>query len=141
MLEAPAPSIRRRKALSRWPPYGLDYGHSGRTWSGPGPGIARLQVTLPWVRVFLSRGDMSAGLVDPESSSNSVTKQKEADSGSTVLARQGEEMVSVMQRACFWGREKGFGERRVTLSRVDGDPGAEAGRWLRSIFEGPNDED
>src|SRR6202012_4437702 len=46
------PAIRRRKALSRWPPYGLDYGLSGSAWSGPSHGIGRLQMTLPWVRIF-----------------------------------------------------------------------------------------
>lgn len=135
-----APTTRRRKALSRWPPYGLDYGLSGKTWPGPGHGFGRLQVTLPWVRILLSRGDLPAGLVDIDSS-HSMTKQKDGGNGSTVLARQGEEMVSVMRRACFWGREKGFGERRVTLSRVNGNASVEGGSWLRSIFEGSNEED
>lgn len=135
--ETSAQPTRRRKALSRWPPHGLDYGLSGKVWSGPGHGIDRLQVTLPWVRIFLSRGDLPAGLVDLNSS-HSVTKRKDRGNGPTVLARQGEEMVSVMRRACFWGREKGFGERRVTLSRVggDGDASADGGIWLRSVFEG-----
>lgn len=140
LSETSAPATRRRKALSRWPPYGLDYGLSGKTWTGPNHGIGRLQVTLPWVRVFLSRNDLPAGLVDVDSS-HSVTKQKDGGNGATVLARQGEEMVSVMRRACFWGREKGFGERRVTLSRVDGDSSVEGGDWLRRVFEGSNDED
>lgn len=138
--ETSTPTTRRRKALSRWPPYGLDYGLGGKTWSGPGNGIGRLQVTLPWVRVFLSRGDLPAGLVDVDSS-HSITKQKDGGNGATVLARQGEEMISVMRRACFWGREKGFGERRVTLSRVDGDASVEGGSWLRTTFEGSDDED
>ncbi|KAJ5168767.1 uncharacterized protein N7482_004361 [Penicillium canariense] len=44
--------VRRRKALSRWPPFGLDYGSGGGSWSGGGTGVQRLQVTLPWVRIF-----------------------------------------------------------------------------------------
>ncbi|EFQ96782.1 hypothetical protein MGYG_08707 [Nannizzia gypsea CBS 118893] len=35
--------------------------------------------------------------------------------GSTVLARQGKEMVSLMHNACFWKREKGTAERCVKL--------------------------
>lgn len=136
-LDDPAPTTRRRKALSRWPPYGLDYGLSGQTWSRPGHGIGELQVTLPSVRVFLSQRD-----IDPGHASRSVAARlKEGRSGSTVLARQAEEMVSVLRRACFWGREKGFAERRVTLSPVDGDLGEEVGRWFSDNFEGSSDED
>ncbi|KAJ5506581.1 Alpha/beta hydrolase fold-3 [Penicillium expansum] len=131
---------RRRKALSRWPPYGLDYRISGNTWSGPGDGIGRLEMALPWVRVFLREG--SAGLAS-DSSSSSVTelkkKTREGGHGSTVIARQADEMVSAMRRACFWGREKGVGERRVTLSQVqrtDGNEGEEVGDWFKDVFEG-----
>lgn len=144
LSETSTASVRRRKALSRWPPYGLDYGLSGsgtgRIWSGPDHGIARLQVTLPWVRVWLARNGMPAGLVDVKYSS-SATKNKEGAHETTVLARQGEEMVSVMRRGCFWGREKGFGERRVTLARVGLDLNEEVGGWFKSTFEGPMDED
>ncbi|KAF3388883.1 hypothetical protein F1880_003674 [Penicillium rolfsii] len=111
-------TIRRRKALSRWPPYGLDYGAGGRGWGGHG--VRRLEVTLPWVRVY----------VDGE----------EGDGNVTVLADQGEEMVSVMRRACFFGREKGFGERRVSLCRGLGGvglgTGEEVGGWFARIFDG-----
>lgn len=138
--EYAAQATRRRKALSRWPPYGLDYGASARTWSGPGHGIGRLRVSLPWVRVFLSRGDMPAGSVDT-GSPRSVRKLKYNGNGATVLARQGEEMVSVMRRACFWGHEERFGKRRVTLTGVDGNACGEGGRWLRGVFKGWVDED
>lgn len=121
--------VRRRKALSRWPPYGLDYGLSGRTWTGGGYGIRRLQVRLPWVRVLVQ--EENGGLLDGEG----------ASTGSTVLARQGEEMVSVMRRACFWGREKGVGERRVTLQRVDESSVHEAGRWIGDVFDGTLDDE
>lgn len=35
--------------------------------------------------------------------------------GNTVLARQGQEMVSLMRNACFWGRKRGAAERCVKL--------------------------
>ncbi|KAJ5380830.1 uncharacterized protein N7496_003258 [Penicillium cataractarum] len=114
LSEAGHPTIRRRKALSRWPPYGLDYGAGGRGWGGNG--VRRLQVTLPWVRVYV--------------------EGKEGNENGSVLAEQGEEMVSVMRRACFFGREKGFGERRVSLERDIGGVGAEVGGWFEGIFDG-----
>ncbi|KAL2702797.1 hypothetical protein AAEP93_007095 [Penicillium crustosum] len=131
---------RRRKALSRWPPYGLDYGLSGKTFSGPGDGIGRLEMTLPWVRVF-SRDDGAALGSDSLSSSAIEMKKKtrEGGNGSTVLARQADEMVSAMRRACFWGREKGVGEKRVTLSQVrsaDNNEGEEVGDWFKDVFQG-----
>ncbi|KAJ6188466.1 hypothetical protein N7519_003374 [Penicillium mononematosum] len=135
-----ATGTRRRKALSRWPPYGLDYGLSGKTWSGPGDGVGRLQMVLPWVRVFTS--DDGAGLASGSLSSSAIEmkkKTREGLQGSTVLARQADEMVSVMRRACFWGREKGVGERRVTLSQVRGpgdNLGEEVGDWFKNVFEG-----
>jgi hypothetical protein len=50
-------------------------------------------------------------------------------------------MVSVMRRACFFGREKGFGERRVGLVRGVGELqglgiGEEVGGWFEGIFDG-----
>ncbi|CAI7644169.1 unnamed protein product [Penicillium glandicola] len=129
---------RRRKALSRWPPYGLDYGLIGDTWSGDG--VGRLEMALPWVRVF-AREDgavLASGYV-----SSSVTelkkKPREGSHGSTVLAKQADEMVSAMRRACFWGREKGVGERRVTLRQVrrtDNNVGEEVGNWFKDVFQG-----
>lgn len=120
---------RRRKALSRWPPYGLDYGLSGQRWTGTGHGIGRLQMTLPWVRIFsqglLARGSENNGDVPP---------------GSTVLSQQGEEMVSAMRRACFWGQEKGVGERRVTMTRVGRDAEDEVGDWLGEALDREMDE-
>ncbi|CAG7968484.1 unnamed protein product [Penicillium salamii] len=132
--EFAATATRRRKALSRWPPYGLDYGLSGDTWSGPDEGIGRLEVTLPWVRVFARSGNSSG--VDGEVSTKPVARAKESSVGSTVLARQADEMVSVMRRACFWGREKGFAERKVTLSKVGDFSDSEAGNWLHEAFQG-----
>lgn len=131
---------RRRKALSRWPPYGLDYGLSGNTFSGPGDGIGRLEMALPWVRVF-SREDCAALGSGSLSSSAIEMKKKTRDggNGSTVLARQADEMVSAMRRACFWGREKGVGERRVTLSQIRSggmNKEEEVGGWFKDVFQG-----
>ncbi|KAI2692204.1 hypothetical protein LCP963914a_298 [Penicillium roqueforti] len=128
---------RRRKALSRWPPYGMDYGLSGDTWSGPGDGIGRLEMALPWVRVFEREdgAELASGSLSPKKKK----KPRDGGHGSTVLARQADEMVSTMRRACFWGREKGVGERRVTLSQIrstDNNAGEEVGDWFKNVFQG-----
>ncbi|KAJ5173154.1 hypothetical protein N7492_005747 [Penicillium capsulatum] len=122
----PPATPRRRKALSRWPPYGLDYGLDAQRWSGDGHGIGRLQMTLPWVRIFLQ--DRLAGLSEDKG---------DVPTGSTVLSHQGEEMVSVMRRACFWGREKGVGEDRVTLRRMERD--VEIGAWMGDVLDRERD--
>lgn len=109
-------TTRRRKALSRWPPYGLDYGSSGGSRGWRGNGVRRLEVTLPWVRVYVDGA--------------------EGEGNGSVLADQGEEMVSVMRRACFFGKEKGFGERRVSLVRECESLGEDVGRWFEGAFEG-----
>ncbi|KAJ5686576.1 hypothetical protein N7536_009195 [Penicillium majusculum] len=130
---------RRRKALSRWPPYGLDYGLSGNTFSGPGDGIGRLEMALPWVRVFSKEDGAALGSGSLSSSAVEMKKKtREGGNGSTVLARQADEMVSAMRKACFWGREKGVGERRVTLSQVrstDNNEGEEVGDWFKDVFQ------
>lgn len=130
---------RRRKALSRWPPYGLDYGISGNTWSGPGDGVGRLQVSLPWVKVF-ARDDSVHSAAESDTLSRPRSKTRDMDVGSTVLARQADEMVFVMRRACFWGREKGFAEQKVTLSSVNDDNVGEVGEWLHDVFQGKLDD-
>lgn len=117
--EAGHTTVRRRKALSRWPPYGLDYGAGGgRGWGGNG--VRRLQMTLPLVKVYVAGA--------------------EGEGKGTILADQGEEMVSVMRRACFFGQEKGVGERRVNLVRDFGRLGSrlgeEVGGWFGDIFDG-----
>ncbi|KAJ5914125.1 hypothetical protein N7504_003008, partial [Penicillium tannophilum] len=126
------PPVRRRKALSRWPPYGLDYGLNNEVWTGPDHGIGRLQVTLPWVRVFL--GNRSA-------ESQIIPSSKGTAARPTVLEQQGEEIVSVMRKACFWGREKGFGERIVTLSRVDDFLGQELANYFQDVFNKERSDD
>ncbi|KAJ5513421.1 Alpha/beta hydrolase fold-3 [Penicillium fimorum] len=134
---------RRRKALSRWPPYGLDYGLSGDTWSGPGDGIGRLEMALPWVRVLLREDGVALTSGSLSSAIETKKKSREGALGSTVLARQADEMVSAMRRACFWGREKGVGERRVTLARVRGideNGREEVGDWFKDVFQGTMDD-
>jgi hypothetical protein len=61
-----------------------------------------------------------------------------------VLRAQGEELVELMRRACFYGREKGLGEARVQLQKMEDRPESEvegmigirdAAIWLRDKFE------
>ncbi|KAJ5495769.1 hypothetical protein N7539_000885 [Penicillium diatomitis] len=127
--ESDQPAVRRRKALSRWPPYGLDYGAGGRGWGGVR--VRRLEVTLPWVRL---------GVVDHAGSGSGSDGGSGKGSGS-VLADQGEEMVSIMRRACFFGKEKGIGEKRVILEReaassAGSELAEDAGQWFGHIFSG-----
>ncbi|KAJ5129613.1 Alpha/beta hydrolase fold-3 [Penicillium bovifimosum] len=123
---------RRRKALSRWPPYGLDYGLSGgaRSRAGVGTGVKRLETRLPLVKVLVRDGV------------GEVKRKGREGGGGLVLRRQADEMVSAMRRACFWGREKGVGERRVGLDRVEGLHVAdeEVGGWLGRVFRGDMDD-
>ncbi|KAJ5525557.1 hypothetical protein N7494_012207 [Penicillium frequentans] len=127
------PPVRRRKALSRWPPYGLDYGLNNEVWTGPDHGIGRLQVTLPWVRVFLGNRRSAESQI--------ISSSKGTATRPTILEQQGEEIVSVMRKACFWGREKGFGERIVTLSRVDDFPGQELANYFQDVFNKESSDD
>lgn len=144
---------RYRKSLSRWPPHGLDWGLSGTTWFHPRFNkLKRPQVTLPWVRIFI-RGDSdvdnpntSSDQDAPAKSKKGSPKKKSKDEG-TVISHQATDMVDVMRRACFWGRERGVSERGVVLERVgegegegEGDNGMwyaiaeeEAGRWLFEV--------
>ena len=126
---------RRRKALSRWPPYGLDYGSHGQTKSGSGPAVRRLQVTLPWVRVFLQNKQARLPSSSIQASTQLTDGRRVPKTSRTVLDNQGEEIVSVMRRACFFGHEKGFGERRVSLSLIDRTPEEYVGDWLNGMFE------
>ncbi|KAI1611983.1 hypothetical protein EDD36DRAFT_271114 [Exophiala viscosa] len=81
---------RRRKVLQRW------------------PSVGRPESTLlPRVKVFVgalqNHPDAESQFVDPRL-------------GHTALMRaQGSELVELMRRACFFGREKGFAEDRVQL--------------------------
>ena len=128
---------RRRKAISRWPPFGLDYGTSGPTWHHPGQGIKRLEMELPWVRI-LTRADDFVSKSGVRIAGVGARKWKRAHTDS-VLSQQANEMVDVMRRACFWGREKGYGEKRVTLARFLEEDWAvsahhRAADWLRVVM-------
>ncbi|KAK2794031.1 hypothetical protein FQN51_000940 [Onygenales sp. PD_10] len=165
----PEKPIRRRKALSRWPPYGLEYNDRPGAKSG---GLWGSKPNLPHVRIFVhsnfppevgdevpslppteaneANGNVVPGYStngtyepaegEPETPDKTTPSQEvpneavqspprprrprtqrirslEAD-GETVLARQGAEMVSLMRNACFWGREKGYGEKRVRVVTI-----------------------
>ncbi|KAB8073903.1 hypothetical protein BDV29DRAFT_132465 [Aspergillus leporis] len=83
-------------------------------------------MALPWVRIFV-REDGSPPLSNADNPDNepeennyhpqSYAKQR----NQTVLSRQADEMVDAMRRACFWGREKGFGEKRVSRAQVSSE--------------------
>ncbi|KAL4761577.1 uncharacterized protein BDW70DRAFT_44317 [Aspergillus foveolatus] len=131
------PPARRRKALSRWPPYGLDYGNSGPPERYSRQPIKRLDVTLPWVRIFTfadhqSKESTSSSATVLPKASTPTSQVSEVDGtqgqkaptrrrrtrNDTVLSHQATEMVDVMRRACFIGKESGFAEKRVTLSSI-----------------------
>lgn len=145
---------RYRKSLSRWPPHGLDWGLSGTTRFRPRFNKPqRPQVTLPWVRIFI-RGDSDADNTKANTSSDQDapprskrgSPKKKSKNEKTVISHQATDMVDVMRRACFWGRERGISERGVVLERVGGEGESEgddgmwyvtaeekAGRWLFEV--------
>ncbi|RHZ56976.1 hypothetical protein CDV55_105808 [Aspergillus turcosus] len=132
-------AIRRRKALSRWPPYGLDYGSSASPrYHIHNQGIKRLEMALPNIRLFVRAGESENEHFAPVPASDGKRSPRKTPRRS-VLEQQADEMVDVMRRACFWGREKGHGESRVTLAQVPSGrwpvSGEEdAGRWLGEIL-------
>ncbi|GFF72077.1 hypothetical protein IFM53868_00724 [Aspergillus udagawae] len=140
-------AIRRRKALSRWPPYGLDYGSSASPrYHIYEQGIKRLEMALPKIRLFVRAHENEQPDPDP-ASGREEKRQGPRHSRKTqrrsILAQQADEMVDVMRRACFWGREKGYGESRVTLAQVASGrwpvSGEEdAGRWLDEALSDAN---
>lgn len=121
---------RYRKALSRWPPLGLE----NTQFIGSHRQLVRLQMTLPWVKFYVN------GLsVQSQSPAESTATSRRSKRGSTVLAQQAGEMVTVMRRACFWGRDKEIVEKGVVLSgsAKDGTSSVleeEAARWLSEIY-------
>ncbi|KAH1554754.1 hypothetical protein KXX57_004889 [Aspergillus fumigatus] len=130
-------AIRRRKALSHWPPYGLDYGSSvSPRYHIYNQGIKRLEMALPNVCLFVRTHESENEQPDPVPASDGdgkrqPTRHSRKTPRRSVLAQQADEMVDVMRRACFWGREKGYGEARATLAQVPPGTGEEAaGRWL-----------
>ncbi|PGH19260.1 hypothetical protein AJ80_04125 [Polytolypa hystricis UAMH7299] len=49
--------IRRRRALSRWPPYGLDYASADGLWGGSRSGVRREEIELPQVRILVQNNN------------------------------------------------------------------------------------
>lgn len=120
---------RYRKALVRWPPLGLDHARV----LGSHRRLMRLQMTLPWVKFYVN------GPSGSESAVQSETSRRRSKRGTTILAQQADEMVNVMRRACFWGRDKEIVERGVVLSSSGKDRTwfvleEEAGRWLWEMY-------
>ncbi|KAL2855197.1 Alpha/Beta hydrolase protein [Aspergillus pseudodeflectus] len=123
------PLVRRRKTLARWPPYGLDYGTSGPRQAWSREPVQKLEITLPWVRVFTKESLYSEGVTSAledteprqadETASQKPSSRRRRNQNATVLTRQANEMVDVMRRACFWGRESGFANERVSLVSLE----------------------
>lgn len=123
--------VRRRKSLSRWPPFGLDYRSSSS-----GKGVDHLEMTLPWVRLFIREEADELPTVTHDRS-----RYARRFPPRRVLESQADEMVSVMRRACFWGRETGFAEERVTLASTRSEKWVrDAGEWLERLVETPTDD-
>ena len=137
--------------LIKWPPIGLVKCAPGMSsWNAD---IRRLQVSLPMVRIFARDTDASECLdransfsfvksrdLNPDGQdptpSSSVEDQEPGNKQDTVLMRQAEEMVSLIRRACFWGREKGRERDKVTLVRGPPSLGTNAsGNLARTIEE------
>ncbi|PKX95575.1 uncharacterized protein P174DRAFT_449974 [Aspergillus novofumigatus IBT 16806] len=115
-------AIRRRKALSRWPPYGLDYGSSAS--------LATTSTTKEsngskWPsRTFVSLSAPTRAKTNRLTPSLHQAEMGKGRPPDTLERHSG-------AQACFWGREKGYGESRVTLAQVPPGSGEEdAGRWL-----------
>lgn len=102
LSEPTKPPSRRRKVLRRWPPIGRPE-----------------DVDLPFIKIYSTPPPQ---LSPPEHSANpkhdATTTDESAMDLSYVLHPQAKEMVSVMRRACFWGREKSLGEERVVLEEL-----------------------
>ncbi|KAK4945617.1 hypothetical protein LTR10_015236 [Elasticomyces elasticus] len=98
---SPQTPPRRRKVLQRW------------------PSVGRPESTLlPHVKVFVE-----ALRDQPDTESPTI----DARLGHSALMRaQGSELVELMRRACFYGREKGFAEERVQLNDHTAQPAEEA---------------
>ncbi|KAJ9603320.1 hypothetical protein H2200_012098 [Cladophialophora chaetospira] len=125
---APVTPPRRRKVLRRWPAVG-----------NPD------SVILPRVKIFVQAPSQPDAVRRPMEESEGI----DIVSGHAALMRaQGSEMVELLRRACFVGREKGFAEERVKLElrgqnlqhgTVD-NADEVAIKWLGEMFQDENDE-
>ena len=88
---------RRRKVLRRWPPVGRPE-----------------SVTLPYVKIFV-RAQSPSRLDETHSTDPGMSQGHSA-----LMRTQGAELVELMRRACFFGREKGYAEERVQLHEQGG---------------------
>lgn len=106
--QPPSSSPRRRKVLRRWPP------------------IAQPEdVVLPYINIILNK---------PDSSNYADINETHHTDLSPVLRSQGLELLELLRRACFWGREKSFAEERVTLTEISADNVKDQDKileWLR----------
>lgn len=102
---------RRRKVLRRWPPVGYSE-----------------EATLPYVNVILTQPCLATSGVAAGTDISPVTRL------------QGRELVDLLRRACFWGRDKAFAEERVVLTDRQQLAEIEADfdttmTWLRNRFQ------
>ena len=113
---------RRRKVLRRWPAVGQPE-----------------SVTLPHIKIFVH----GQGRPEPNTQGAGETETTNLTQGYAALMRaQGSEMVELMRRACFIGREKSVGEERVQLQLCERDSSAgECGdlekaaiKWIGEMF-------
>ncbi|KAK5096895.1 hypothetical protein LTS08_007385 [Lithohypha guttulata] len=107
-------SPRRYKVLKRWPPN-----------SQPEDTI------LPFINIYLNAPPAPVEM-DRDVSSNTNT--------SPVIRLQGLELLQLLRRACFWGREKGLAEERVNLVELESLAASEQAanvliQWLRTRYE------
>jgi len=106
-LSAPVEPPRRRKVLRRWPPN-----------AQPG------EVLLPHVNVFLTKPLIDKQVDHGEAQPVDITP---------VTWVQGRELGELLKRACFWGREKGFAEERVSVT--ENEPAKDFAEKERQIIE------
>ncbi|KAK5212268.1 hypothetical protein LTR47_007183 [Exophiala xenobiotica] len=112
----PQSPTRRRKVLQRWPPVGRPE-----------------SVMLPYVKVFVQATS------NPPDIPGSEAEAVDMHLGHAALMRaQGAELVELMRRACFFGREKSFAEERVRLYEESAHAG-EPDTTRTGGFEGAGD--
>lgn len=119
-IHTPELPPRRRKVLRRWPAV-----------EDPD------SVTLPHVKIFVQAPFLPVSEGQPDSSNADV-----AEGHSALMRAQGSEMVELLRRACFIGREKSHAEERVKLELCGmnqplGDAGhvdVAAIKWLGEMF-------
>jgi hypothetical protein len=137
-VESPKTPTKRRKVLRRWPP------------NGPA------ETLLPYFNVYISPSPSTSSPSPPTPSPSSASPPASASASTSASASvsvsgiergihgitslQARELVDLLRRACFYGREKGWGEERVNL--IDLSQGHDAeGRKARDGRVQARDED